>query len=1351
MKKTDRRLKIIELEELITLFQDLRAEQETPPALRERLAGVKEVIQPPASRITYSLPSAFLRRLAEACPGLRSLNLFNTDLNELSPLAGLTELQRLYLSNTQVQELSPLAGLTELRELSLGNTQIRDLSPLVGLAELQRLYLSNTQVRGLSALAGLTELQRLCLDNTQVRDLSPLAGLRKLQRLDLSSTQVSDLSPLAGLTELRVLFLSNTQVSDLSPLAGLTDLQELFLPNTQVRDLSPLAGLTELRELHLNNTQVRDLSPLEGLTALEELSLAKLSLDALPRFCLRDGLDLRLNGTRFSRQPEALFRLPRAEVLRTYYDQPLEKINEGKVIFLGESGVGKTHTVRRILDQGAQKPYDTQSTPGVDIQPYDCGNGMWIRFWDFGGQEIMQSMHRCFLTERSCYVVVVSNRDPDQAMPQARKWLRTIAGFSDRVSVLLAVNQWHNVAEQRNVDAEELRSICPMLKEIVFYSAADDSREDFRRRIIEPIRREAALLDSIQLELPESWAAIRRKLLGLRENYITLAQYQNICARHGLGGKDENTEAIRMWLLDWFNDMGVCFSYHKNAPKDARLLRDYKVLQPKWLTNGIYRIIDNGHNRSASGVLDRDDLSALLNSEEYKAVDPGIHYNAEADQRYILEVMRKFDRSYPIDETHEFIPETLPGRRPERPEPRGFGTPLVYTLELAYLPISLLHRLMIAMRDWIVGVPWRSGVLLQDERDALLLDAYPETGRLRLSLYRRESPTLPFCALFHEARTRLLRSCREMRLVVKEERLCLSRGEAAAEYALSALVSRYYRQGDLDYPLPATRGDADFTLGELLLPVFDRCSLNVARHLTAHRSSDALEALNVVCAVYPYATKETLARLPEQTRRSLTKEELDIFKGMLDRRRYRSTAEFDAADRLWVLSLLWSADPEFPDWLEANGKKTESIARRTNPMLEQKRITGVNRDLFVWAEDSKLYRRALGGADPEQKLLAAALGPNENDRCVATAALMKAIWEGHPELGLAPDYRLLTEKEHNRDYYPKYRDHSTHMFKVFLLGLYLYERHRALREAVDAFFRNEPKPEEAFLSVWTLTALYHDMGYLIETEQGARDSEEASFVYARLSDALSLPMTHLFPGCFGTGTEAGLQKQYRSSRRLIPAAVETLTDLEQKLALLKGLGPSVRLCADPERNPLQAYYEYLSRRRGGRSYYDHGVVSACMLLFVRDALCQYLEECPPEALYREQAEALRGFLAQEPEYRRFTELAARAVALHNVKKDFNETEALELNQAGVTIGEFRIPLAQEPIAYLLRLCDELQCWDRRRYDAPERFTLSGDKLCFNADAGRLSLSVFDSEVRGKLQAALEGLLEPPVKECVELV
>ncbi|MGY6410735.1 MAG: leucine-rich repeat domain-containing protein, partial [Alkalilacustris sp.] len=43
--------------------------------------------------------------------GLKSLDLSNTRIHDLLPLAGLTGLQGLYLNHTAVQDLLPLAGL----------------------------------------------------------------------------------------------------------------------------------------------------------------------------------------------------------------------------------------------------------------------------------------------------------------------------------------------------------------------------------------------------------------------------------------------------------------------------------------------------------------------------------------------------------------------------------------------------------------------------------------------------------------------------------------------------------------------------------------------------------------------------------------------------------------------------------------------------------------------------------------------------------------------------------------------------------------------------------------------------------------------------------------------------------------------------------------------------------------------------------------------------------------------------------------------------------------------------------------------------------------------------------------
>ena len=57
------------------------------------------------------------------------------------------EVTRLFLDNTEVSDLTPLAGMRNLEVLHLDGTQVSDLAPLAKLTSLQRLSLSNTQIR----------------------------------------------------------------------------------------------------------------------------------------------------------------------------------------------------------------------------------------------------------------------------------------------------------------------------------------------------------------------------------------------------------------------------------------------------------------------------------------------------------------------------------------------------------------------------------------------------------------------------------------------------------------------------------------------------------------------------------------------------------------------------------------------------------------------------------------------------------------------------------------------------------------------------------------------------------------------------------------------------------------------------------------------------------------------------------------------------------------------------------------------------------------------------------------------------------------------------------------------------
>jgi Leucine-rich repeat (LRR) protein len=89
-----------------------------------------------ATEVNFNRPQC--RALTRIPPELGELqtltvvDLGDTRITELSPLAGLTELQNLWLNQTGVSDLSPLAGLTGLKNLRLDRTEVKDLRPIRG-------------------------------------------------------------------------------------------------------------------------------------------------------------------------------------------------------------------------------------------------------------------------------------------------------------------------------------------------------------------------------------------------------------------------------------------------------------------------------------------------------------------------------------------------------------------------------------------------------------------------------------------------------------------------------------------------------------------------------------------------------------------------------------------------------------------------------------------------------------------------------------------------------------------------------------------------------------------------------------------------------------------------------------------------------------------------------------------------------------------------------------------------------------------------------------------------------------------------------------------------------------------
>ena len=227
---------------------------------------------------------------------MQVLDLYNTGVKDITPLANLTALESLVIVRNMIADISPLVGLKNLKRLQLAENPIQDFTPLLELEgveldlgiDLNRLDQLNLVVevpdpnlrqaiRDTLALPDgvpLTQLEMLQLTELiawqlNITDLTGLQYATNLENLHLWGNQIKDVTPLANLTKLRNLDLAYNAVESLEPIAGLINLQRLNLTLNRVQDITPLAHLINLEFLYIRANLVTDITPLQGLNLIE--------------------------------------------------------------------------------------------------------------------------------------------------------------------------------------------------------------------------------------------------------------------------------------------------------------------------------------------------------------------------------------------------------------------------------------------------------------------------------------------------------------------------------------------------------------------------------------------------------------------------------------------------------------------------------------------------------------------------------------------------------------------------------------------------------------------------------------------------------------------------------------------------------------------------------------------------------------------------------------------------------------------------------------------------------------------------------------------------------------------------
>ncbi|MCI5164384.1 MAG: hypothetical protein D3917_20715 [Candidatus Electrothrix sp. AX5] len=266
------------------------------------------------------------------------------------------------------------------------------------------------------------------------------------------------------------------------------------------------------------------------------------------------------------------------------------------------------------------------------------------------------------------------------------RWLRHIEKYGGKSPLIVVMNQI-DLNPSYNIEQNSINARFRRIENRFFQISCKTGKN--LPELIRSIAVSVPTMELYDFEISKSWLAIRKDLEQATEekNYINQEQFISICQQHGVEDK-----ISRMTLLKLLNDLGTVL-FFENLP-----LTDIYVLDPHWVTVGVYKIINS--EKTKDGILRETDLEFILNEEKIRCdeYDPAKEKKftyTRSELRYLVEIMQEFKLCYFYSATEHLyiLPNQLPKEPEQEPELHGDNL-LRFIMEYDFLPSSLFSRLM---------------------------------------------------------------------------------------------------------------------------------------------------------------------------------------------------------------------------------------------------------------------------------------------------------------------------------------------------------------------------------------------------------------------------------------------------------------------------------------------------------------------------------------------------------------------------------------------------------------------------------------------------------------------------------
>ena len=343
-----------------------------------------------------------------------------------------------------------------------------------------------------------------------------------------------------------------------------------------------------------------------------------------------------------------------------------------KLMVLGYSNRGKTTLVARL--QG--KVYTGELRIGLDISEWYYSPSIGRRafhfsIWDFAGQE-EYAIHRCFLSQRSLYLLLFNLKHGDKGVEELRPWLNNLVLRAPRSCVIIIGTHLDEIPDEKRGEIDallhrvgdlaasynnrlQIMEVLPvglknhienigLLKEAIYNYAAN-----YKNRANQLImgQKIPATYHALVKQFEIIQGEVRQ---GVREPIMHVEEFKTMIHQMNLSDIEDDEELGKVTLF--LTDVGSLLHFDDRGHN----LHELYFVDPCWLCDLMAKIAVTIRPFVKNGILYFEDIPMLFKSDKQF---PWQYF------KQFLTLLDRFEIALALDNRRVLIPSILPGERPK--------------------------------------------------------------------------------------------------------------------------------------------------------------------------------------------------------------------------------------------------------------------------------------------------------------------------------------------------------------------------------------------------------------------------------------------------------------------------------------------------------------------------------------------------------------------------------------------------------------------------------------------------------------------------------------------------------------